>query len=683
MRIGNGLRLLAGLAVGLASVLSAAENARLSVINAMILRPEDPWPRGKGHVVLGLPGSLEDFKAYHEPGGSFSPAYGSFGLSLWVLDDEGRRVTTSDTLPLAQIEQRWVWSQPRIWPRRVEMPAVRTETPYYTATWSAVGVNHWQLHLRAKSTNQLALMVRSVGPAAAPLRTLHWFPDNRLFVNDRWVVRFNVRPASTEVVPPAGQSPVAEGVGQVTWPAEQAWGYARFGLLRNLDCWITVEDAVIPPPNPLKIQTLRPGLTLQLPDREFVSCLEAQVAHLMISLVNNETRPGEPNNYPLNWLRDGAYVIVALARAGQLEVATDLCRPFAENDFFGGFGSEADGPGLALWALTEVAARKRDPSFDRWLWPHVRRKATLVQELLAAKEPLRKPYVGPVVPAHAQREDLDLVCDPARDGLIVGRVDWHRPLLFVNAVSYRGLVNAAELAARLARREEHEAWQSCAAGLRQAWSQAFDTSESDNERSYIGALHPTWVVAQPDPFAAKLAQRRARTHDQEDTLKERPLWTYFTVAEAHQWLALGQPERTWKDLRWFWANQASPGLFSWWEGNGEENTFGRWQEIRGWVTPPHVTPHYWTAAEMLLLQLDMLVCLDESGDLPRLIVGAGIPPSWLEQPQPLRVEGLSTRLGPVDWQWTKGRVNARLKGWKCEVKLGPGFPADTVLRVRD
>src|SRR2546425_11071431 len=108
---------------------------------------------------------------------------------------------------------------------------------------------------------------------------------------------------------------------------------------------------------------------------------------------------------------------------GQLDVAKQLCRPFAERDFFGGFGSEADGPGLALWALDEVAARLRDREFDRWLWPHVQRKARLILEMLAAAEPLHKPYFGPIVPAHTNRDDLDLVCDAAKDGLIVGRMD--------------------------------------------------------------------------------------------------------------------------------------------------------------------------------------------------------------------------------------------------------------------
>ena len=164
-------------------------------------------------------------------------------------------------------------------------------------------------------------------------------------------------------------------------------------------------------------------------------------------------------------------------------------------------------------------------------------------------------------------------------------------------------------------------------------------------------------------------------------MKDKPLWTYFNVAEAHQWLALGQPDKAWDDLRWFWDNQASPGLFTWWEGKGEENTFHRWEQARGWVAPAHVTPHYWTAAEMLLLQLDMLACLDESGNEPTLVIGAGIPKEWLDMT--MSVKGLATRLSKVDWEWRNGKMIVRVRGQKCAVKLGPAFKSDTKVNVKD
>src|SRR5439155_21737900 len=211
----------------------------------------------------------------------------------------------------------------------------------------------------------------------------------------------------------------------------------------------------------------------------------------------------------------------ALARAGQLQVARQLCKPFAEHDFFGGFGSEADSPGLALWALEEVAGRAREADLERWLWPHVQRKAGLILDMLSATEPLRKPYFGPIVPAQTNRSDLDLVCDAAKDGLIVGRMDWQRPILFVNAVSFRGLLSAAELAGRLGKDADAQLWRDRAAELRQAWTKGFASAEADNERTSICGLYPTWVVSDKAAFEKKLAERRAKSHDPEDGLKDK------------------------------------------------------------------------------------------------------------------------------------------------------------------
>ena len=76
---------------------------------AMKQRPQDPWPRGVGHVILAYPGSRQDSKAYHEPGGNFSPGVSSFGVSFWMLNPQRGIWKTSDNLPLSQIRQQFVW----------------------------------------------------------------------------------------------------------------------------------------------------------------------------------------------------------------------------------------------------------------------------------------------------------------------------------------------------------------------------------------------------------------------------------------------------------------------------------------------------------------------------------------------------------------------------------------------
>jgi hypothetical protein len=258
-------------------------------------------------------------------------------------------------------------------------------------------------------------------------------------------------------------------------------------------------------------------------------------------------------------------------------------------------------------------------------------------------------------------------------------MDNQRPLLFVNAVSYRGLLDAATLAVRVNQPADAKRWRAKAVQLKQAWEKAFKPPESENDRTYISSLWPTWVAtSQKDALLQGLEARWTKLRDSQGGFRSTPLWTYFDVAEAHQWLFLNQPDRVWKTLLWFWDHQAAPGLYTWWEGNGEENTFHRWQLVRGWVKPPNVTPHYWTAAEMLLLQLDMLAYTDTASS-PTVVIGAGIPKTWLNQP--MKVRGLSTVNGQVDWSWDGKQMNVQLRGQKVNVKLGRVFPSNTPLHI--
>ena len=111
---------------------------RQIVLEAMKTRSLDPWPRGIGHVPLGEPGSPRSQKAYHEPGGSFSTSAGSFGVSVWITDSNGKRIATSDDIPLDDIGQHYAW------PKNAGVPALETKTPYYHCTWSLEPDDRWR-----------------------------------------------------------------------------------------------------------------------------------------------------------------------------------------------------------------------------------------------------------------------------------------------------------------------------------------------------------------------------------------------------------------------------------------------------------------------------------------------------------------------------------------------------------
>jgi hypothetical protein len=634
------------------------------VRHAAAQRPDDPWPRGLAHVVIAIPGSQQPEKSYLEPGGSFSPAVGSFGVSIWVKDSAGNLKTTSDTLPMNQIQQRFSWPNPK------SIPAIATTTPHYQATWlcTAAGTTTLEFQRRGDDAERIELVVRSVGPAGGPIEKIAW-NGKQLSINDRWTL--TVEPAPAAVFVGHEGDPDWKGQRRQTreWKGKDGWGCARIELASGRMARLMLRDSAPAGPNPLCYPAVRARIEMDLPDQRFADCLHAQVAHLMMGLLDRRTPPGEPTNYPLAWQRDGVAVVAGLVRAGQLEVAKELARYFAENDFFGGFGAEGDAPGQGLRVMEDVAVRVGDAEFDRWLWPHVQRKAALVLNMASTDKPLRFPYAGPIVPAHRNRSDLDLVCEPARDGLIIGRMDFCRPASYITGVSCHGLRGAASLARRLKYPEEAERWLAAADRLQRAWLKA---PEWQQERTYMSGLWPTWAAA-PDKAAY-----REHLQQRSDPRQYLP-WTYFSAAMTHQWLLLDEPERVWENLQWFWNEQTSPGLYTWWEGKGEENTFHLWEGIRGWVKPPCITPHYWTAGEILALQVEMLAYVDESGTEPVLVIGGGVPKSWVGKP--MWVRALPTSVGLVDWSWKDEIMQITVRGQTPKVRVGKAFGPTVRVKV--
>lgn len=657
------------------------------VLAHMRQRPSDPWPRSVGHVVLGQPGSPDEAKAYHEPGGNFSPAFGSFGISIWLLDARGAIRTTSETLPNDEVEQQFVYEDTE------SIPSVATRTPYYHSRWSMLRPGTWQLHLRAAGlprtddSTRPALVVRSVGPAGGPVRTLRW-DGHGLLINERW----RMTPAA---------APVGVYLGDETtpgWSTERSaasrheshtgWGYARLEFDKGYIGTVIIEDVAADSVYSAVAASVPPRLDLDMPDARFAACLHAQVAHLLMGIVNHQTRPGDPNQYLLPRQRDGCYVLAALARAGRLATARKLAIELAEHDFFCGLGPRADAPGLSLWALSEVALQVRDPAFDEWLWPHVRRKVGLILRMLGKPRPIAPPAVRsrfgatPLFPCVRLDPELGLLAEPARNGLIVGKADGGgREVFYVNAASYRGLLDAAALAQRTGHPAEAAQWRSRARQLRIAWERAFEMSMPREPHAFSNCLWPSWVAATKQKRLHRylLAQWMSR-RDSSGRFLTLPSRTCLDIAHAHQWLFLGRPERAWPALRWFWDNQSSPGLYTWWEPAGPGGTDIQWSRVRGWVDPPHVTPHYWSAAEMLMLQLDMLAYVEPNPGGPTLVIGAGIPRGWLGEP--MRMRGLVLQGRNVDWAWDGRVMRVRLSGDTIGVRLGPAFPCNTPVEVQ-
>jgi hypothetical protein len=648
---------------------------RLQTLAAMAARPTDPWPRGSGHAPLSLPGASPTDKAYFEPGGGFSPSAGSFGVAIWVLDAAGHRIATGDDIPLSRTQQSY---------GQAGAPRIDFSTPDYSGAWTIEGTGRVGLDLRdAPGAHHLEIVFRSVGPSGGPLREIQVLPDGQFLLNGRWRVSAD-RDARVSYLG-------AERAGWLkaqTRPGDRerdsaGWAALRLSLPTGAVTHLRIVDDRGGTPASGLIADGPAQFRLPGVDRRFDASANAQVQTLRQGLIPSGIAPGDPLNYPLPWLRDGGYALVAMARAGDLQNLRRLAQPLAKQDYYGGFGAEADSPGIALWALGEVSVALNDPTFDRSIWPDVVRKVQIIQEMVRAKAPIAADFSGPVVPKFRDRPDLRLVAQPAQNGLIVGRMDWHRPIFYVNALSYAGLRSASEFASRTGHGAEAKAWRESAAALQVDWNRRFgEASKSDpqvsDDRTAVSGLWPS-EIASPAPYQALLEGRWARTWDEgRRTFRTVPRWTYFTLGEAHQWLRLSRPDRAWDVLSWFWDHQPAPGLYALWEGDGEENSFGLWRTTRGWVRPAGVTPHYWASAEMLLLQLAMLAEVQGPAGSATLVIGGGVPGQWLRQP--FSVADIGTSAGPVSWSWDGHIVVVHTRS-QLPVRLGPAFALGSKLVV--
>jgi hypothetical protein len=387
--------------------------------------------------------------------------------------------------------------------------------------------------------------------------------------------------------------------------------------------------------------------------------------------------------------------MVALARAGQLDLAKQLSPYFAENDFINSTLPEADIPALGIWALEEVAIALKQPDYDRWLWSHIQRKAKLIGDMLATNRP-GYPILNAAKAPFAENSEL------IRVDLSSGKME-NTPNAInldpsANVISYRALLDAATLADRLKQPESAKLWRSQAEKLKAVWQKDNPISTQSAPQqpkskapqaefsAFTDGLWPSGIAGGDRAALTQVFQKHwAGLKDKSGAFSPASQSIQTNIAEAHQWVLLDQPEWVWQALKWTWQNQASSGLYTWSSDRNElsdnalPKSFSQWQRLRGRVNSTQLTPHYWTSAEILLLQLDMLTYSDRSTSPSTLIIGAAIPKDWLSKS--ISVKGQLIDGNLIDWTWDGKQMNVQIKGEALKVKLGSAFPNGTSLKL--
>ena len=642
--------------------------------------PEWIWNRSDNHVILGVPESPEPFKTVVEPGNSYSPGFRSYGVSVWVTVDGV--LHTPEQLPIDQLHSRYAQGFLPVLDCEWSAGPLTVRTSLFTDGDAATRSIRTNLHVDVRNDGErevdatVHIVIRSFGASGAPIRALE-FAARDVLIDDVVVMTFATEPGRAGAV---SYSETGEDIGQVlrtggfpsvtavddpsTWASGTAsypvslapgerWGTDASNWVQvqhsHLD-WIRRERGL-----PLDVADraafeqrwldLLPA-RFDLPDARFGEALQAQVVYAAMSSVGVEPRIS-PISYPLWWLRDGAYALIAAGKGGLTEWSDRAVRSVARREPFGGFGAEGDGAGELIWIMTEHAKMTGDDDFLRDVFPYIQRNAELIVRMrhttvpIFGKTEIRTPEMmfGP---------SADLICRPAKDGLIVGRMDGHFPRFWVNGWAYLGLRRAIEAGRRLG--EDVSAWESELADHKAAIERTMPGNFGENDRDYTGSIWPTGYADPNDPEVREVFEKfwhRERFPD--GVHHPEPEWTYFEAGQAHNFMFLGQRDRTWVTIEHFLTNSTAPGLYTQHEGIGDENSSLQWQRSRGWDLTPHVTPHGWTSAELLLLLRDCLARETVDG---ALVIGSGIPESWLASD--FAVTGLPSHFGAIDFAWNAG-----------------------------
>ncbi len=624
----------------------------------ILRRPADFTAARSGRVFIGALNAPIEEKGIVSPGGTFSPAPGSFGLSI---------VDVTDASPSSE-----------------SLAAIGAGVGYRAAsTQGNVEIEPltggaWRYRFQpSEASERFVVRLRGIGPAGGPLREISRLSDRGYLLNQTWRLTFAA---------PAG--PLMARDEKIGTPS------SRVDAFTSHDGWIEALITIGPHALDLQIEPVRAatreplGMALAplpsaaLDDDVFRASLNTQVLTLAASVSANQTRPYDPLYADGPWPQDSAYTSVALAAAGQSDLAKAIVRAALANDYYGDYGSEAHATGLSLWALDQVARRTDDRGLLDEAWVHVLRKVDLMDR---CTDPNAKGLFsltsGPTIyPRHR------FVCGPPFKGLVTGEIGLQVALSHATAFTQAGYAAAARIARALGHEDQATLWNEYAEKMETAWNSALGARSNNREVLSWGAraidwlgddlmlnmrvlaqsrgqtvgcftcsyyfdqsaLWPTWVGARS---RATLATTFAEKHaaDWGTPPVQRHAEPAVAVALAHQLLYAGNTRAARERLDWFLSHTQSPQLAQWGSSAYNETPRGAWAHLRAMPSAEHIIePHYMTAAEVLLLQLDMLAYV-RPGNKPTLVIASGSAPSWRSSPS--KVGPIYTELGPVCWQW--------------------------------
>lgn len=639
------------------------------------LHPEWIWNRGDTHVILGVPSSLEAFKTPVEPGNSFSPGPGTYGVSSWVFVNGKLHAPEEKELS----ELNWSFEEgylPVLNSRWIAGDISVSSSLFTDGDLESSDIkDYFTVELTNNALQELEfsfyIVIRSFGAAGGPIKTLS-YENDKVYINKAplilteesasgfGAVSYSDSKEDISVYLKKGLLPKTVAASDESTWASGALEYkvklqpgckVRFDFACHLHTGHWMLNWIKCIEKPLNIDKIKGDylkhwkeqlkIKLDLPDKRFADALNCQLTHLYMFTVANSVRIS-PVSYPLWWLRDGAYVLNALNKGGLHEFSERACREIVQKDAFGGFGSEGDGPSDGIWILSEHYLLTGDKEYLMDVYPHIKRRADLLMKMRRTEKPI-KIFTEYTIPKCMLDPNTDILCIAAEDELIKGRMDHHFPTIWINGFAYLALKRTVQCAKALGL--DSSVYEVEAEELKTALLKKSRQIFGHNDRDVNSAFWPTGWASRDDTFIEeKFDEFWDNIRCPKGKHSPEPLWTYFEAGQAHNFVLLGKRENAWVSIEWFLSNHTAPGLYTYQEGL-DGNTALLWPRTRGWDDVNYVTPHGWTAAEVFHLLRDCLA--REEGEA--LIIGSGVPESWMSEN--FEVRDMPTYFGKLSFKY--------------------------------
>ena len=379
--------------------------------------------------------------------------------------------------------------------------------------------------------------------------------------------------------------------------------------------------------------------------RDLIDTARANVAYNLLGRDGPAIRGGA-RNYRRSWIRDGSLASTMLLRFGLGDDVRDYIRWFAPFQFIDGKipccvdargadpVNEHDSHGEFIYLVAEYARLTGDLSLAREMWPHVEKAADYIDSL-----------------RHQTAGDFKGLLPPSISHEGYSAKPMHS--YWDDFFALRGLKDAAWLAEQLGNHEAASRFSrdrdEFAHDFHASIRRAIETHHIDYipGAADLGDFDPTSTTIGIEP-GGDLANL---PHDAVDHEFERA-W--------NESLARMEGRRAWKDYTPYELRQIGTFIHLGWRDRAQRllNFFLDDRRPLGWKQWPEVIaqdyraptylgdiPHLWVGSDFVRSFIDMLAYERESDDA--LVLGAGIPSSWLDRG--VRVRGLRTIYGPLNF----------------------------------